>query len=101
MWSKTSLNSVYYIIIASWLGCLACLFRPYIVLAASKRTMASVLEKRERKTFLDDTIPLTPTITTHRMEVTGKQSHAVSIQRSSLCVVLTNATCLCVCRRMW
>lgn len=56
--------------------------------------MASVLEKRERKTFLDDTIPLAPTITTHRMETSGKQSHAVRTVFDSLTAA---CTCVCVC----
>ena len=37
-------------------------------------TMAGVLEKRERKTYLDDTTPLTVSIVTNRM----RDTHVVS-----------------------
>ena len=49
--------------------------------------MAGVLEKRERKTYLDDTTLLTVTIVTNRM----RDTHVVSYE--ALCV------CVCVCVR--
>ena len=46
--------------------------------------MAGVLEKRERKTYLDDTTPLTVTIVTNRM----RDTHVVRLLSLSLLTLL-------------
>ena len=48
--------------------------------------MAGVLEKRERKTYLDDTTPLTVTIVTNRM----RDTHVVSSEAFNILVYIAS-----------